>query len=139
MYRSNTRYHSYPPDYEHYYLQQVGHGLPVFHGSSAQRGHGLGNILGALFRSAVPLLKRGAKTLGKEALRTGVEIVGDVVEGRSIRDAAKSRSIAAGKRVAKRAVSRVTQSKNDKKRKRTTKPAIRKRAKRAKRSLDIFD
>jgi hypothetical protein len=29
--------------------------------------HGLGSIFGALFKAAVPLLKKGAKTLGRKA------------------------------------------------------------------------
>jgi hypothetical protein len=39
----------------------------------------------------MPLLKKGAKTLGREALKTGLNIAGDVVQGRNIKQAAKSR------------------------------------------------
>jgi hypothetical protein len=39
----------------------------------------------------MPLLKKGAKTLGREALKTGLNIVGDVVQGKYIKQAAKSR------------------------------------------------
>ncbi|KAJ8048961.1 hypothetical protein HOLleu_01485 [Holothuria leucospilota] len=105
-------YHNDPRDYEHYYLQQVGNGLPVFHGARVQKGYGMGNILGGLFRSAMPLFKRGAKALGKEALRTGVEIAGDVLHGTSLRRAAKTRGISAGRRVTKRAASAITEAKN---------------------------
>ena len=105
--------------YESYYVHQTGHGLPIFRGTVAQQGHGIGNILGSLFRSAVPLLKQGAKTLGKEALRTGVEIAGDVLDGRNIKEAARMRTKAAGRRVAHNAVTRVVRSSNNnKKRKR---------------------
>jgi hypothetical protein len=44
----------------------------VYVGTRYQRGHGLGSIFGSLFKSAVLLLKRGAKTLGREALKTGL-------------------------------------------------------------------
>jgi hypothetical protein len=53
--------------YHEYYLNQAGKGYPVYVGTRYQRGHGLGSIFESLFKSAVPLLKRGAKTLGREA------------------------------------------------------------------------
>jgi hypothetical protein len=49
------------------------------------------SIFGGLFKAAMPLLKKGAKTLGREALKTGLNIAGDVVQGRNIKQAAKSR------------------------------------------------
>ena len=52
-------------DYENYYLNQIGNGLPAFMGSTTQRGHGVGNILKGLFRMAAPLIK----TVGKAALK----------------------------------------------------------------------
>jgi len=79
--------------YEDYYLQQSGSGLPVFHGSRGQRGHGLGSMLSGLFRTAVPMLKRGLATFGKHALKTGLEIAGDVVEGKSFKDSARDRIV----------------------------------------------
>ena len=77
--------------YEDYYMQQSGSGLPVFQGSRGQRGHGLGSMLSGLFRSAVPMLKRGLATFGKHALKTGLEIAGDVCEGKSFRDSVRER------------------------------------------------
>ena len=79
--------------YEDYYLQQSGSGLPVFQGSRGQRRHGLGSMLSGLFRSAVPMLKRGLATFGKHALKTGLEIAGDVVEGKSFKDSARDRIV----------------------------------------------
>ena len=79
--------------YEDYYMQQSGSGLPVFQGSRGQRGHGLGSMLSGLFRSAVPMLKRGLATFGKHALKTGLEIAGDVSEGKSFRDSARDRIV----------------------------------------------
>lgn len=47
-------------------------GLPVFKGHShSQFGRGLGNIIGGLFRSALPLLAPTAKSLGKGIVRMG--------------------------------------------------------------------
>jgi hypothetical protein len=51
----------------------------VFAGRRYHRGHGLGSIFGGLFKAAMPLLKKGAETLGREALKTGINITGDVV------------------------------------------------------------
>ena len=77
--------------YEDYYIRQSGNGLPVFQGSRGQRGHGLGSMLSGLFRSAVPMLKRGLATFGKHALKTGLEIASDVADGTSFKDSAKAR------------------------------------------------
>lgn len=79
--------------YEDYYLRQSGNGLPVFHGSSGQRGHGLGSMLSGLFRSAVPMIKRGLATFGRHALKTGLEIAGDMTEGKSFKDSARERFV----------------------------------------------
>ncbi|KAJ8048850.1 hypothetical protein HOLleu_01325 [Holothuria leucospilota] len=133
-------FRSDPRDYEHYYLNQTGHGVPVFRGGRAQRGYRLGNIVGGLFRTAVPLLKKGAKALGKEALRTGMDIAGDVLDGRSLKTSVKQRGLAAGKRVARKAVSSVGAGSGgiNKKRNLSSPTTRTNSAKRAKRSLDIF-
>jgi hypothetical protein len=77
--------------YHDYYIHQAGKGYPVFAGRRYQRGHGLGSIFGGLFKAAMPLLKKEAKTIGREALKTGLNSAGDVVQGRNIKQAAKSR------------------------------------------------
>ena len=77
--------------YEDYYIRQSGNGLPVFQGSRGQRGHGLGSMLSGLFRSAVPMLKRGLATFGKHALKTGLEVASDVADGSSFKDSARAR------------------------------------------------
>jgi hypothetical protein len=63
--------------YHDYYIHQAGKGYPVFAGRRYQRGHGLGSILGGLFKAAMPLLKKGTKTLEHEALKTRLNIAGD--------------------------------------------------------------
>lgn len=83
--------------YTDYYSQQSGSGLNPYAGARMQRGHGLGSVLSGLFRSAVPLLRRGLAWFGRKALDTGATIAGnvakDVGEGKSFKDAAKSRVI----------------------------------------------
>jgi hypothetical protein len=56
-------HHCQAKAYHDYYLHQAGRGYPVYVGTRYQRGHGLGSIFGSLFKSTVPFLKRGAKTL----------------------------------------------------------------------------
>lgn len=77
--------------YENYYLAQSGDGLPIFVGSRGQRGHGLGSMLSGLFRSAAPVVKSGLATLGKSALKTGLNIARDVLDGEPVGQAAKKR------------------------------------------------
>ena len=48
-----------------------------------QRGYGLGGLLKGLFRAAVPLLKQGAKVVGRTALKTGAQVAGDVLQGQN--------------------------------------------------------
>src|SRR5580693_1492137 len=76
--------------YEDYYLQQ-GRGVPVFQGSRGQRGQGLGSMLSGLFRSAVPMIKTGLVSLGKQALRTGMDIAGDMADGHGFSESANRR------------------------------------------------
>src|SRR5208282_1379856 len=65
--------------YEDYYArQQKGDGMPVYMGAVHQRGHGLGNMIGSLFRKILPFLQHGAAT----ALRTGARIFEDVRGGK---------------------------------------------------------
>jgi hypothetical protein len=78
--------------YEDYYSRQAGNGgIPVYHGARSQRGHGLGSILSGFFRSALPMLRRGLSFFGREALRTGAQIAGDVADGQPVLDSAKRR------------------------------------------------
>ena len=85
--------------YIHYYLgQQDGRGMPMFKGSSWQRGYGqTGYGLGGLFRSlgkiAKPMIKSGAKALGNIALTSGVNLLGDVLAGKSVKQAARTRAL----------------------------------------------
>ena len=77
--------------YDDYYITQSGNGMPIFHGSRGQMGHGLGSILTGFFRSAIPILRRGLSIFGRQALRTGAQIATDVADGKSFQDSAKNR------------------------------------------------
>ena len=52
-----------------------GSGLPVYKGYASQYGHGLGNVLGGLVRSAIPLVAPLVKSAGKELLLKGAKTV----------------------------------------------------------------
>jgi hypothetical protein len=52
-------------------------------------------------------LKKGAKTLGREALKTGLSTAGDVVQGRNIKQAAKSRLKSTGQNLLQEAMDMV--------------------------------
>nr|DAC81254.1 TPA_asm: cupiennin [Astyanax tetra cavefish adintovirus] len=68
-----------PQTYVDYYKHQAGNGLPGFHGTPTMYGSGFGGIFKALFRMAVPLIKRGI-TIVKPHLKTAAKgIVTDVV------------------------------------------------------------
>ena len=91
--------HSNP--YVSYYLaQQQGHGMPVFHGSLWQKGHGqmgygLGNLFHSLAKVVTPMLKRGGKALGKIVATTGADLLGDIASGKNVKEAAKARGLQA--------------------------------------------
>jgi len=54
---------------------------PVYRASfRMQRGNGIGSFFRGLFRFVKPLLFSGAKAVGKEALRTGSNILTDILE-----------------------------------------------------------
>lgn len=87
--------------YDTYFDAQTGGGIGrsgyggishVYIGSPNQRGHGIGSFLGGLFRRIIPLLKQGARTVGKEALRSGVNVANDILDkGMQPREAFKTR------------------------------------------------
>jgi hypothetical protein len=75
--------------YEDYYRRQTGGEIPVFVGRRYQRGHGLGSILSGLFRRVVPFVKDNIRNVGRNLLKTGVNVVGDVLGGKKFKEAAK--------------------------------------------------
>lgn len=81
-----------PCPYLHYYSHQAGSGMGVIYkGAPHQRGHGIGSFLGGLFRSVLPLLKNGAKVMGKEALNAGVGLLSDMLNVQPMNESVKSR------------------------------------------------
>jgi hypothetical protein len=58
----------------------------------------------SMFKSAVHLLKRGAKTLSLEALKTGLNLASDVMEGQNVKQAAKPRLKSTGQNLLQKAM-----------------------------------
>ena len=79
-------------NYQQYYTNQVGGGQSIYTGRRYQRGHGFGHLLGNLFRTVVPMLRKTAVSLGKDVPRTcvsaGSRALTDIVTGAPV----KSRS-----------------------------------------------
>lgn len=101
-------YRCNPRLYEDYYLHQTGHGLPVFIGGKGLHGHGLGSVLGGLFRAAMPLIKQGGKALLREGSRAGAQMIGDVLSGQNLKTAAKNRARQVGQNMLTQAVNRIS-------------------------------
>jgi hypothetical protein len=116
---------------QYYTRQQSGSGdFPIYVGRYKQRGHGLGGILGNLFRRIIPYFKRFAPI----ALRTGANIVEDVSKGQTWKNAAMDR---VPETISKVAFGNSNQSGSGIRRGKTRrKKSSKKRTKRAKR--DIF-
>lgn len=92
-----TKIHQPNPNiFKSYYLRQSQRGagnLPAFHGVRVQRGYGIGSFLKGLFRTAVPLVKEGARSIGRTALATGMNIANDVLSGQDFKSSAKARAL----------------------------------------------
>ena len=114
--------------YENYYLSQVGDGGPYFSGGHYQQGYGLGNILSAISKTVMPLIKSGAKAIGKQVLRSGVGFASDVLQGKNAKQAAIDRAKTASSSLLQQAVAP----------KRKRKP-VRVQKKRRRKNRDIVD
>ena len=75
----------------------------------------LGEYSIVLLDIAIPLFKRGAKTIGKRALQAATKVGQDVLEGKNVIESAKSRGKQAAGDVAKAAVTKVMAGRGRKK------------------------
>ena len=97
-------HHCQAKAYHDYYLFQAGRGYPLYVVTRYQRVHGLGSIFGGLFKAAIPLLKKGNKTLGREVLKTGLNIAEDVAAGKNLKPVATSRLKSTGQHLLNKAI-----------------------------------
>jgi hypothetical protein len=89
-----------------YYAGQASGGYysaPMF-----QQGHGLGGLFSSLFRAmapvaraVAPVLRRGARSVGYELLRSGADIANDIADGSDLRTATKKGATQFGSRLGK--------------------------------------
>lgn len=111
-------------------------------------GYGLGGLFRSIARSIMPMAKSGAKSLGKIALKSGTNFLGDVLSGKNVKESAKARANEASSTV-KRKVANKLQSlsqtgrgkrpkRSGKKRKATT-PAVRNRQTKKRRTTQVKD
>jgi len=90
--------------YEDYYVKQAGNGMPFFAGAQQQKGYSLGGVLASIGRAVMPLFKSGARSFGREALRSGMQFASDVLEGQNVKQAAVRRAKQASSNLLKRAI-----------------------------------
>ena len=109
----------------------------MFVGSRGQRGHGLGSMLSGLFRSAMPLIKRGLASFGRHALKTGLEIANDVVDGNSFGSSDKTQVPVGIKRFASQ-TNPTNQSGSGRKRRRQVSKKKKKKVTNIRKHRDIF-
>lgn len=112
--------------FKHYYQQQSGGDLNYFRGRRIQRGYGLGSLFRSFGKSVLPLISKGAKSLGKRLLHTGAQVASDVLGGANVGDSLKIR----GKEAAGDALDSFLKRKM---------PPQKSRKKKKKRRRDIFD
>ena len=81
-----------------YYNNQISGGgnqgiRNVYVGSRYQRGSGIGGFLKGLFRVTLPYIKSAARFIGKEAFKTGINVIDDIEsKGANFHEAIKYRS-----------------------------------------------
>ena len=90
--------------YESYYLNEVDSG--VYRGTQYQRGYAFGKIFSSNGKSILPLIKSGAKALGKQALLSSVSFASDVLSKQNAKQAAVRRAKEAGLNLSQRALKR---------------------------------
>ncbi len=107
--------------YKHYYVNQAGGRMNIFHGKTIQTGNGLGNVFSKIFKGIAPVLKQAAKSGGRELLKSGSKVVSDVLEGKSFAESAQRNFTDGGKNLLKTLTSSVNPKLGGTKRKRKQK------------------
>ena len=92
--------------------EQVGGAIPGFVGQPYQRGAGIGSFFRSIFRMAAPVLKRAAKAVGKQALKTGASIIADVAKGGDFLPALEQHGKEAVANLAEKASKRINEAKS---------------------------
>ena len=78
--------------YQSYYLNQIWSGGSLFSDAPFQNEYGLGGIFSDLAKLIMPLIKSGAKAIGKQALKGGLSLASDIFAGKDTKKAAVERA-----------------------------------------------
>ena len=92
---------------DNYYINQAGHGFPVFVGGRNYRGRGIGNILAGIGRKLIPLIKA---PLIAEGVRSGLNVGMDLLSGKNLTSSLKYQGAQAGKRLLGKAMRTVNKA-----------------------------
>lgn len=76
---------------------------PVF----IQRGRGVGSFFAGLWKYIAPLAVSGLKTIGKQSLKTGADVLSDLAEGKNLKSTLREHSHQAAKDLAKRGINKL--------------------------------
>ncbi|GBN09059.1 hypothetical protein AVEN_126253-1 [Araneus ventricosus] len=118
------RYQCCTRSFEEYYTQQAGNGLSYYKGVSLQKGSGLGGIFKSFYRMILPIFKSGAKAVGKQALKSGIDIANDLMQGKEMKASAKQRAKEAAKILTEKAADKAKTMVGGNKRKRHSKKRV---------------
>ena len=88
--------------YEDYYVNQAANSMRFFAGAQQQKGYGLGGVLASIGRAVI--FKSGARAIGREAMRSGMQFASDVLEGQNVKQAAVRKAKQAGSSLLKRTI-----------------------------------
>ena len=121
--------------YATHYTRQIGGGF--YSGVKRQQGYGLGGLLAKLGRFVLPILKPVAKSIGKQALKSGAQMAGDLLEGQSPKQAFKQNLKQGAKELFVKAVRKKNPPRKAVKRKRKARNTSMSKVKRSKKQ-DIF-
>ena len=132
-------------DYKQYYRQKTGSGISAFQGARYQRGSGLGNVFRKFFSwilpvfktHALPVITSGAKTIGREAIKSAANIATDSLNDVNFMSSLQNRSNEAINNLKNQYLQQ--QQGNGIKNKKRNCSSVRNKRKRNKLSHDIFD
>lgn len=81
-------------DFDKYYALQARNNIPVYSGNRSMKGYGFGSVFRRFFKWIIPIVKENAlpvvKNIGKEAIKSAVNIANDTIDGKTFSESAKS-------------------------------------------------
>ena len=99
---------------------QFGNGIQPFRGQQWQqrgRGFGIGGVFRSLVRMLTPMVSKGAKAIGKQALKSGVAATADIIEGKNVAQTLKEHGRKGASKLVKKAGRQVNKGKKGRKQK----------------------